>query len=128
MKRLVAVASLVLGLGCGGSPFENGNVPAADPAQFVGVWRSVTPSFEFVGLSVFATSQPGVLAARLTLSGIALDATGRIEADSLVATTTTGSGQPAGTLALRALADHTLSAELRPNGGGTAQNLAFVRE
>src|SRR6187402_293799 len=59
------------------------------PEAFAGAWRSVTPSLEFIGLSVTSkSSEMGVLAARLTFSGVAWDGDGRIEGDSLVANMT----------------------------------------
>src|SRR4051812_38533474 len=62
-------------------------VPSA--ATFAGQWRSVTPSLEFIGLSVSSkSSEAGALAARLTFSGVYWDGGGRIQGDSLVASMT----------------------------------------
>ena len=53
---------------------------------FVGTWRSVTPSMEFIRLTVHSkSSQMDVLGARLTFSGVFWEGNGRIEGDSLVA-------------------------------------------
>jgi hypothetical protein len=128
-KQLVAIVLTAASVGCGGSPAEGSGSRAVDVAAFVGTWRSVTPSFEFIGLSVVSTSsRQGVLAARVTLSGVRFDASGQPDADSLVAPmTVVGGGQAAGTLAVRAADDHTLSVQLRPVSGAP-QNLTFVRE
>jgi hypothetical protein len=128
MNRLIVLASLAAAFGCSQAPVEGRDAHEADLSAFVGAWKSVTPSFEFVRLNVSETAEPDVLAARLTLSGLALDATGRRDADSLVTPmTTAGGGQAAGTLAVRTVNDRTLSVEIRPTGGAV-QSLSFVRE
>lgn len=81
-RAWVAAVLWVAGGCSGGVPDPGSDAP---PDRFVGSWRSVTPSLEFVGLSVVSkSSEMGALAARLTLSGLALEGTGRIEGDSLV--------------------------------------------
>jgi hypothetical protein len=132
MNRRVRVISLAMAMamvGCRETPVNAERAVATNPDAFVGAWRSVTPSLEFARLSVHSTSsRPGVLAARLTLSGVALDVAGRPDADSLVAPmTTAGGGDSAGTIAVRARKDHMLAVELRPTGG-VVRELTFVRD
>lgn len=52
---------------------------------FAGEWRSVTPTLEFLRLSVHSkSSERDELAARLTFSGVAWEGSGSIAGDSLV--------------------------------------------
>ena len=99
------------------------------PATFAGQWRSVTPSLEFIGLSLSSkSSEAGALAARLTFSGVYWDGGGRIQGDSLVASmTVVGATAPTGVLVARAPDAKTLRVQLRP-AAGSVTDLTFVRE
>ena len=111
-----------------GSPHETTlAVPSA--SAFAGMWRSVTPSLEFVRLSVDSkSSQRGVLAARLTFSGVAWEGTGRIEGAAFVASMTTAGGtSPTGVIVAQATNARTLRVLVRPAGGETLE-LTFVRD
>ena len=96
---------------------------------FAGAWQSVTPSLEFVRLTVVSkSSEQGVLAARLTFSGTAWEGNGRIDADSLVVgVAISGAAQPTGTLVARARDGNRLTVRMRPEGANPIE-LAFVRQ
>ena len=52
---------------------------------FAGEWRSVTPTLEFLRLTVHSkSSERDALAARLTFSGVAWEGSGTIAGDSLL--------------------------------------------
>ena len=101
---------------------------APSPATFAGQWQSVTPSLEFVGLSVESkSSEAGALAARLTFSGVYWDGGGRIDGDSLVASMTiVGATAPTGVLIARAPDARTLRVQLRRETGPVTE-LTFTR-
>lgn len=130
MKALVVLAAFAGIAGCGRMVAEDASPSSASIGQFVGRWRSTTPSLEFVRLEMASpvAGQP-TIAAHLTLSGAAFDAAGPIDGDSVVAPMSiAGATQVAGTLMIRALRNGTLSAQLRSTGNAPAQNLTFVRE
>ena len=142
MARRMSLTALALGatLGCGGTSAptaSDGSVlaappvasPSASPVAFAGAWRSVTPSLEFIRLSVVSTSsRQGVLAARLTLSGVAMEGAGRIDGDSLVVDmTVAGTTQSTGTLVARARDPQTLLAHMR-SAAATPIDLTLVRD
>src|SRR3954463_3385059 len=83
----VSLFTLLAVVGCssnGVSPAAPGSHPAP-PDAFVGTWRSTTAPYEFVGVDIQSLSvEQGLLAARVTYSGVAMEGTGRIDADSLV--------------------------------------------
>jgi hypothetical protein len=110
------------------SPPETVSQPPS-PATFAGQWRSVTPSLEFIGLSLSSkSSEAGALAARLTFSGVYWDGGGRIQGDSLVASmTVVGATEPTGVLIARAPDARTLRVQLR-RATGPVTDLTFVRE
>lgn len=110
------------------SPPETVSQPPS-PATFAGQWRSVTPSLEFIGLSVSSkSSEAGALAARLTFSGVYWDGGGRIQGDSLVASmTVVGATTPTSVLVAWASDAKTLRVQLRPAAGSVSE-LTFVRE
>lgn len=127
MKRFMWVsAALCAIMGCSSDPSAP---PTASPDAFAGTWRSVTPTLEFVRLSVSSkSSEMGVLAARLSLSGVAWEGSGRIDADSLVVSVTTGaSAAPNGVIVVRAPSAQKLQLQLRPPGA-TPLDLTFVRD
>lgn len=128
MRSLSAIAALCAMLGCSSGPAETALQPAS-PDAFAGVWRSVTPSLEFIRLTVHSKStEKDVLAARLTFSGVAWEGNGRIEGDSLVAgMTVPGMAVPSRVLVARAQDAETLKVQLRP-ATAPALDLKLVRE
>ncbi|MFL5520733.1 MAG: hypothetical protein ACJ8B6_07340, partial [Gemmatimonadales bacterium] len=77
------------------------------------------------------SSQQGVLAARLTLSGVAMEGSGRIAGDSLVlAMVAAGTAQPAGVLVVRVRGGGTLAVQMRPPAISSVSptDLTLVRE
>jgi hypothetical protein len=99
------------------------------PDAFAGAWRSVTPSFGFLRLSVF--SSPGEtcgIAARLTFSGVAWEGNGRFSGDSLILRmSTVGSTAPTGSVVAHSRDARTLSVQVRPESGAP-MDLTFVRD
>jgi hypothetical protein len=129
-----AIVVMCVTAGCGATtdPAAQGApaaVAPASPQTFVGTWRSVTPSLEFIGLSVQSkSSEMGVLAARLTFSGVAWEGGGRIDADSLVLTmTVAGTPTASGVIVARATDGGTLRLRLKP-AAAAATDLTLVRE
>ena len=96
---------------------------------FAGSWRSVTPPVEFIRLTIASkSSEQGALAARLTLSGMAWEGSGRIAGDSLVISmVSAGSTQPTGVIVVRPGAGASLSVQMRPTSA-TPTDLTLVRE
>ena len=130
MRWTYAAVAMWLTLGCANGPTESAT-RFATPETFVGTWRSVTPSLEFVGLSVQSkSSQMGVLGVRLTYSGLAFDGNGRVEGSSLVADlVTAGTAQPGGVLVARVRDGGMLRVERRWDvSAPAAQTIDFVRE
>ena len=134
MGRLALIGVTAVTLGCGGSAAEPGKAAGdqrkiATADAFIGSWRSITPSYDFIRLSVASLSiQQGALGARLTLSGLAFDGNARIDADSLVATmSVAGSSEANATFVARAKDARTLTAQLRP-ANGSPLSLTFVRQ
>jgi hypothetical protein len=106
-------------------------VKAPSPEAFAGTWRSVTPSLEFIGLSVASkSSEMGVLAARLTFSGVAWEGSGRIEGDSLVANMAViHTETPTRVIVVQARDARTLRLQMRTTvAGPTGLDLTLVRE
>lgn len=128
MNRLLAVCLGIVMTGCASSPAEVKRV-APKPELLVGVWRSVTPSYEFVRLAVYVTSsRSDEVGAHLTLSGTAWDGTGKVDADSVVTTMSlSGQSVATGEMTVRGHDGASLEAHLRPLSG-TAVSLSFVRE
>jgi len=137
MPRWMSVAAAAcLAVGCSAAPSENvvdavsaKGVPQASHQTFAGTWRSVTPSLEFIRLSVHSlSSQMGVLGARLTFSGVAWEGSGRIDADSLVASmAVVGAAQSSAVMIVRAPDDRSLRLQFRSNGAAPLE-LSFVRD
>ena len=99
------------------------------PDAFAGSWRSVTPSFDFVRLTVFSSSGESCgVAARLTFSGVAWEGNGRITGDSLVLQMSTAVSAPATrTVVVHANDPRTLRLQMRPESGAPL-DLTFVRD
>ncbi|MEP6494780.1 MAG: hypothetical protein ABJF01_18990 [bacterium] len=134
MTRWMSAIALSAALGCAESPAESvrddaAKIPpeASSPDAFVGAWQSVTPSYDFIRLSVYSkSSEMGVFAARLTLSGVAWEGSGRIDGDSLVANMAVAGGtQFAGRIVMRAHDARTLKMRL---AGSPPIDLTLVRE
>ncbi|MBL8986459.1 MAG: hypothetical protein JNJ80_09315 [Gemmatimonadetes bacterium] len=128
MRWVVVMALLCGTIGCAVGPAKNG-FEASTREAFAGEWRSVTPSLEFVRLSVVSrSSEMGALGARLTFSGVAWEGSGRIEGDSLVAgMTVVGASTSSSVIVARAPDPHTLRVRFRP-GAAAPLDLEFVRE
>jgi hypothetical protein len=128
IRRTSIMIAVLASLACSSRATEA--VPAPQSADaFAGTWRAVTPSYEFIRLTVASkSSEIGALGARLTLSGVAWEGSGRITGDSLVMSmTTAGSSQPIGVIAVRAREGQTLSVQMRP-ASAAPLDLTFVPE
>ena len=128
IRRTSIMIAVLASLACSSRATEA--VPAPESADaFAGTWRAVTPSYEFIRLTVASkSSEIGALGARLTLSGVAWEGSGRITGDSLVMSmTTAGSSQPIGVIAVRAREGQTLSVQMRPTSAAPL-DLTFVPE
>ncbi len=131
-RQTLSVVALLAVTACAGGPSEaalDRPAPTATLTSFTGNWRSVTPSMEFVRLSVHPLSRDmDALGARLTFSGVAWDGSGVIDADSLVTSMTmVGAAVPNGIMVARTSGERTLRVQLRPSGGEVL-DLTFVRE
>ena len=128
MRWMSAITLLCATIGCSAGPAETA-FTASSPDAFAGAWRSVTPSLEFIGLSVNSkSSEMGVLGARLTFSGVAWECSGRIEGDSLVAGMAVAGAQSASAVIVaRARDARTLRVQFR-SAAAAPLDLTFVRE
>jgi hypothetical protein len=133
MGRLVLVCGTVAALGCGANSAEPGKATSptkvATADAFAGSWSSVTPSYEFIRLSIVSKSiEQGSLGARLTLSGLAFEGSARIDADSLIATMSVpGSTETNATVIAHARDANTLAVQFR-SANGAPLALSFVRQ
>ena len=131
MRRLLIITLLSATLGCAARPDEpeDTTFKASSPDAYAGQWRSVTPSLEFLGLTVTSkSSEMGVLAARLTFSGVAWEGGGRIDGDSLVANMTmVGASAASAALVARARDAQTLRLQFHADGGAPL-DVTFVRQ
>jgi hypothetical protein len=128
MNRVLSVLFvLVAGFGCSSSPSE-APLDAVPPEVFVGSWRSVSKGLEFIRLTVHSkSSEQGVLAARMTFSGVAWEGSGRIDADSLHAAMALGVEPHAtGTMVARA-SEGGLRVHMKSNEGNRVE-IWFVRD
>lgn len=100
------------------------------PIVYVGEWRSVTPNLEFVRLTVRSKSgEQGVLASRLTYSGVYWEGDGRVDGDSLVSNMSVpGISGPATRLVMRSSPDENSLQVRHDTQGGQAVLLTFIRE
>jgi hypothetical protein len=130
-RLLLMTVAMCATIGCSAASTESRSPQAqpASPDAFVGAWRSVTPTLEFIGLTVVSkSSQMGAFGARLTYSGVAFDGDGRIDGDSLVATmTVTGSATATGVMVAHARDARTLRVQVR-NGAAAPLDLTFIRQ
>jgi hypothetical protein len=130
---VVVLLSVVAGCSRTSEPVSAASPPetvseAPSPSTFAGVWRSVTPGLEFIRLSVHSkSSEEGVLAARLTFSGVAWEGGGRIVGDSLVTIMAVVGTTASGVMVARAADAQTLRVQMRPTSGAVT-DLMFVRD
>ena len=130
---VVVLLSAVAGCSRTSEPVSAGSPPetvsqAPPPSTFAGMWRSVTPGLELIRLSVHSkSSDEGVLAARLTFSGVAWEGGGRIAGDSLVTIMAITGTTASGVMVARAGDAQTLRVQMRPTSGAVT-DLTFVRE
>ena len=127
IRRTPIMIALLASLACSSRATEATPTPRP-PDAFAGSWRSVTPPYEFVRLTVASmSSEMGALGARLTLSGVAWEGSGRITGDSLVLSmASAGSSQPTGVLVVRVRSGETLSVQMRPTSAQPLE-LTLVR-
>ena len=133
IRRSSAMIALLASIACSSRTTEanpSTTTPTAD--AFAGAWRSVTPSLEFVRLTIAPkSSEQGALAARLTLSGVAMEGSGRIVGDSLVIPMmAAGSVQPTGVLVAHVRGGGTLAVRVWPPAIASIStlDLTLVRE
>jgi len=130
---VVVLLSAVAGCSRTSEPVSAGSPPetvsqAPPPSTFAGMWRSVTPGLELIRLSVHSkSSDEGVLAARLTFSGVAWEGGGRIAGDSLVTIMAITGTTATAIMVARAGDAQTLRVQMRPISGSVT-DLTFVRE
>ena len=133
MRRRLGVIGICMAMACSGSADRSltasaANLQTTSPDVFAGSWRSVTPSLEFIRLTLVSkSSQQGVMGARLTFSGVAWEGGGRIDGDSLRLDMTVPSGQAVGVMVIRASDSQTIRLQARP-ASASAFDLTFVRE
>ena len=131
IRTMWSAAVMCAMIGCSRGPTEAVSPPGGDlaPDAFIGAWRSVTPSLDFIGLSVVSkSSEMGVLGTRLTLSGVAWEGGGRIDGDSLVVNmSAAGTMTPTGVVVVRVNDLQTLRAQVR-SANAAPFDLTFVRE
>jgi hypothetical protein len=137
IRQELAIAALCLTTACGlGStePKVADPLPVVSMEAFVGTWRSVTPSLEFISLSLVSkSSEQGVLGARLTFSGVYWEGSGRIDADSLIANMTfADAAAPGAVLVAHTQNALTLQVQMAPMAGASPElpllKLGFVRD
>lgn len=139
-RWMSAIMALCWATGCGPTSTESKVTdarpkPAVEVASadaFAGSWRCLTPSLEFISLTIVSkSSQQGVLGARLTFSGVYWEGSGRIDADSLVAgMTVVGASAPGAVLVARARDALTLRVQMQRVAGAPPAaplDLTFVR-
>ena len=126
MLRLAATVAACTVIRCGSAFIGPESQPLPD--AFAGSWRSVTPSFEFVRLSVSATNGACGVVARITFSGVAWEGSGQVAGDSLVMKmSAVGSTTLTRTVVAHAGDARTLRVEMRRESGAPL-DLTFVRD
>ena len=128
IRRTFLSLTLLAAIACSSRATE-ATTPTASADTFAGSWRSVTPPVEFIRLTIASkSSDQGALAARLTLSGMAWEGSGRIAGDSLaISMVSAGSTQPTGVIVVRPGAGASLSVQMRPTSAAPT-DLTLVRE
>jgi hypothetical protein len=128
MKRWFAILGLAGTLAACRDGASEGIV-AVRHEVFAGEWRSITPSLEFLRLTVQSkSSERDVLAARLTFSGVAWDGSGTVGGDSLLLhMTIEGHAEPVRTLVARVGEGGVLRTRFE-SGTAPALFVDFVRE
>lgn len=129
LRSFMTIAALCTAMGCSAGPSER--MPASTSETYIGSWRSITPSTEFIRLTVTewsSSSRSGDLGAQLALSGVRWEGSGRIEGDSLVMQLSL----PAASTTRSVLVAHTtdgrtLLVQWRADAGAPTA-LTFVRE
>jgi hypothetical protein len=134
MRQLFGAVGICMVVACSSSADRSlsaaaPNLQTSSPDAFAGSWRSVTPSLEFIRLTLVSkSSQQGVMGARLTFSGVAWEGNGRIEGDSLrVDMAVVSAPSATGVMVIRASDAQTLRLQVRP-ASASAFDLTFVRE
>ena len=129
IRWMSITAALCLTVGCSDVMSDSAPLTPPAPDAFAGAWRSVTPSLEFIRLTVASkSSEQGVLAARLTFSGVAWEGSGRITGDSVVAgMMMAGTTTSSGVIVARVPDARTLRVQVRPTAA-PAIDLTFIRE
>ena len=127
MRRWVVMLGLI---GATAACSSGGSEPVVGARHelFAGEWRSVTPTLEFLRLTLESkSSERDVLAARLTFSGVYWEGSGKIVGDSLLLHMTRVGPSARGTLVARVGEGGTLRTVLE-SGTGPALSVDFVRE
>ena len=126
--KIFCLLALVSAVACSTDRVTQSTSVTPSPDAFAGTWRSVTPSLEFVRLTVNSkSSERGVFASRLTYSGLEWDGEGRIDGDSLVFDLSVpGVSGNSTRLVLRLSGDDTLNAHHYTGPDGVA--LTLVRD
>lgn len=130
-RIFIPAAAICTMIACSSGPSESKSktTPTVSAEVFVGTWRSITPSYEFIGLTVVSkSSEQGALGARLTFSGVYWEGSGKIDGDSLVADMTiVGSSNSSGVIAVSPRETQTLHLQFRQTKAPPLE-LTFVRE
>jgi hypothetical protein len=127
MNRWISTLAVATVLGCSAGPAES-TLKMSPPSSFAGAWRSVTPSLEFLRLTVSPQSGQGGLSTRLTFSGVAWEGSGHIDGDSMVVNAMLiGSTTPTGTIIAHVRDAQTLTVRLQPVAGAPTA-LTFLRD
>ena len=128
MRRWAVIVGLSGAIvACSGGGSEP--VTAVGHELFAGEWRSITPTLEFLRLTVESkSSERDVLGARLTFSGVAWEGSGTIAGDSLLLQMTIeGHAEAVRTLVARVVEGGVLRTRLE-SGTAPALGVDFVRE
>jgi hypothetical protein len=133
IRRSFAMIAMLASIACSSRTTEaNPSTTTPTLDAFTGAWRSVTPSLEFVRLTIAPkSSEQDALAARLTFSGVAMEGSGRIAGDSLVIPMlAAGSVQPAGVLVAHLRDGGMLAVQVWPPAIASVSplDLTLVRE
>jgi hypothetical protein len=127
--RWIVLMALGAAVACSSGPADVRS-KTATASDFAGTWRSVTPSREFIRLSVHSLStRQGALGAQLSFSGVQLQGSGEIAGDSLVAEMSyTGGTASGGVMVAHSPSAGTLRLRLDNRGGAAPLELSFVRD